>query len=271
MSSIFDYSLALVGLAIFGYTLEDTFYYHRKGTKPYKVTNSLDRNFSYVTQALMIISYFWIFFIPISQNPDINSGINSFLEVFINGIENFIEVGFLSEEEVINYVKNILLSLYIFTPFAIFYLSIQSLTLFLGLAFMLLDSNAILVTFVDNEIEPKEYKRIITETNDFFYFEKINDFRNWEALRKDRVQNVQNIYSKSKFDTIILHYFNKLDKKRSYVHKNLKYATIILYLFLLAITAILMFEDVVLLRKILLYIIPVAVILFLVVNALNKK
>lgn len=90
--------------------------------------------------------------------------------------------------------------LFVFTWLSILFVYALFVTLILGIVSIFIDKKAILVGFIDPAIPSKPYKRIIKETDYFIYFETLDNFRNWESIRKTEISSIKNIVTKSKIE-----------------------------------------------------------------------
>jgi hypothetical protein len=202
MADLIDYGIIIIILAVMGYALKDAFYFYRKFSIPYEVKDQGDQLYGYISLALLILFVcLGLFAQVLKSNPDMAI---SFFTPFFQGLESITSGIGMSNTEVSSYFANILISFYLFNWFVVFFALAIGIAMILGLISIYLDTIAIEVQFIDSKQPPKVYKRIIVESDYFFYFEIIEDFRNWESVRKNEILTIKRIFTKSKFDKILL-------------------------------------------------------------------
>lgn len=266
MVDLLNYSVIIIGLAIFGFILKDTYYASRKYCTPYEVKNSTDSYFSHISVAILIISVCWIWIIlPLMLTPDAEPILRGVLENFAK----LAEFGILTEEEVINYFNGAFFGLYLFTWFALVYAAIYCITFILGLLAVYFNSKSIVVTYHNQE--QQEYQRIILESGNFIYFERSSDFRNWVGIPKESIIKIESKVSKSRFDKIISKRFSKRIENHKILGSPKKRALALLScLGLLAVLAVsAQFTEHFILRILLIIILVPIAILTLIDKALN--
>jgi hypothetical protein len=198
MADLIDLSLVIIALAVIGFIFKEVFYFHRKFCTPYDDNNSGDNTFGYISTAVLIIGTCWVLIIFSGvSNPE---SFNSFLKPFLEGLQKFVDLGFISETDIMAYIAKVVLVLFVFTWLSILFVYALFVTLILGIISIFIDKKAIQVEFVDTSTSSKQYKRIIKETDYFFYFETLDDFRNWESVRKTEVSSIKSIVTKSKIE-----------------------------------------------------------------------
>jgi len=198
VADLLNYSIIIIGLAVFGFILKDTYYMYRRYCAPYEFKNSTDSYFSHISLAIAIISICWIIIIlPLTLTSDAELAIKAILENFAK----LAEFGVLTEEEVINYFREAAFGIYVFTWFAYAYVVIYFITLILGVLAIYFDPKTVVITYQNQK--QQEYKRIILESGDFVYFEKDSNFRDWEGVPKGSIVKIESKASKSKFDRFL--------------------------------------------------------------------
>lgn len=266
MPQLLDYSLILISLAILGFILKDNFYKYR--VVPYELKTSTDKYFSYISLSLFVTSYFW-FFIMILLSGD--SELVSPLLENLNKFEMLIEAGIISEVELIESIKDFVLFYIAFTFFSIFFILIYSITSFLGLINLFFDVQGIEVSFKDKN-QNRIYRRIIAESNDFYYLETIDDFRNWEAVKKEDVLCIKNIIAKSKFDRIVINSSKDFDVNHPFLFSNSKQIVLATFFVFLVIGFIItLIPNIKIFEYLFILSTFMVLILMLINNSLKKK
>jgi|GEM_PF-4901566 len=190
MSDLIDISFIIIAIAIIGFIAKDSFYLSRRSNVPYELRDESEKLFSNITIGILIISVCWMLIITlVLPIPDLA---NALVRPIFDQMVKLANTGIISPEMVNETIKNII----IFGNF----LSIASL-IFIGLIFvstiagiiaMYMDKRAILVTLTNNR-ESLKFLRIIKESEDYFYFQSLKNFRQWEAIPKTEVLRIKNI------------------------------------------------------------------------------
>jgi len=211
MLNLIDYSIIVIGLAIFGFLIRDNFYLYRKYCKPYELKNSTDNLFSNISLAIFIIACCLItinmFILP---NPEL-------LHIFeptLTDFETLVEHGIITQSELFAYISTIIFYGKILIIFSYIYVIVIFITMVVGLIAVYIDLKGVKVFFNGPE-NSKEYKRIICESNDFVYLEKFENFREWEAIKKSDILKIESIETKSRFDRYIIKKFSDFINKHS--------------------------------------------------------
>lgn len=234
MADLIDFSFLIISLAIVGYILKDAFFFYRRYNTPYELQRGEDRIFSYISIAILVISFVWLGILTILIGEP---GIIQSFQPFLDGFQKIIEMGLISEEQIAPSLFYFISFLYFFTIFVQVFILAFFIASALGIIFVYIDNKAICITFIGNPQIQRKFKRIICESEDFLYVESIDNFRNWEAIRKDSIQNITNISTHSRFQKFVkVHYENKLSKIP--ILNNRKYRAIIITILLIAILII---------------------------------
>jgi len=198
MVDLIDLSLVIIALAVVGFIFKEVFYFYRKFCTPYDDNNTGDNTFGYISIAILIIGTCWLFIISSGvSNPEF---LNGLFKPLLDGLQKFVNMGLISETDVTAYFAKVILILFVFTWLSVLFVYALFVTLILGVVSIFIDKKGIQVEFVDMYSPSKQYKRIIKETDYFFYFEKLEDFRNWESVRKTEVSSIKSIVTKSKLE-----------------------------------------------------------------------
>jgi len=198
MADLIDLSLIIIALAVGGYIFKEVFYFYRIFCRPYDDNNTGDNSFGYIAIAILIIGTCWLLFLFSGvSNPEF---LNGFFKPLLEGLQKFIDLGFASEAEITAYISKTILILYVFTWLSVLFVYALFVTLILGIISIFIDKKAVQVEFIDTYSVPKQYKRIIKETDSFIYFENLDDFRNWESVRKSEISSIKSVSTKSKIE-----------------------------------------------------------------------
>ena len=209
MSSIIDFSTIIVALAILGFIFKNVFYKAREWNVPYELKSQEDRYFSYISTALLALSIFWIFFVlVIVKDEKFIDGLNSFTEI----LDKIVEFGILPQEQILLYFKQVMLFAIFLSLFSPLYLMTYSSIFILGAIMQvftqLINEQAVKVTLIEPK-EEKKYKKIISESSDFIYFEILEDFRKWEGVKKQDIKCLERSTTKSNLSKRIYNLFKE--------------------------------------------------------------
>ena len=110
-----------------------------------------------------------------------------------------------------------ILKVFAFSAFFAFnYIILYSILLALGI-FSRFNSMLRTNVYLKGKTEPIRFVNLITETNDFFFFEKEEGINLWEAIRRENIERIETIKSSTKFEIILTNlkksigtYFHKL-------------------------------------------------------------
>ncbi len=131
------------------------------------------------------------------------------LSSFTYVLDKIVELGILSEEHILLYLKQVMLFamfLSLFSPlYLMTYLSIFMLGVIVQVFTQLINEQAVKVTLIEPK-EEKKYKKIISESSDFIYFETLDDFRKWEGIKKQDIKYLEKSTTKSNLSKRIFNY-----------------------------------------------------------------
>ena len=136
---------------------------------------------------------------------------------FINFIKSFFDVfqrshefGFISDESYI-----IILKFFAFSNFfAVNYIILYFILLVLGI-FSRYNSMLRTNVYLKEKTVPLRFVKLITETEDFFFFEKEEKINLWEAIRRENIDRIETITSSTKFEII---FTNLIKSIQNYFH-----------------------------------------------------
>jgi hypothetical protein len=186
MSELIDISFVIIALAIFGFIIKDSFYLYRRANLPYELRDESEKLFANVTIGLWILSFLWLIFIL-----NIRS-LEWVIEPFFDELKKWVNVGILPQSALDEGLKNFIIFGNFLTIGAFLFLILITGSMIIGIVCMYFDKRYILVKFYVND-PPKKFRRIIKESEDFFYFESFKNFRKWIAVPKTNVIEIKNI------------------------------------------------------------------------------
>lgn len=192
-----DYGLILVFLAAFGFIISDAFKIGRYWGIPDLYRSNIEKIFHYISNAIIsFVVFFFIFLLVLikySKDPSI---------IFITSY--FQKLGITEE----SYIMLFFLSIFI--------MFVYGSAFYLGLFFRYMKAIWVNVFISGEERMPRKFSSLITESKDFFFFEKENSLL-WEAIRKDQIIRMETIMSPSKFQIDLSNYLNK--RKLAYLYE----------------------------------------------------
>lgn len=176
-----DYGLILLALAAFGFMVSDAFKMGRYwGIPIYR--NDIEKVFHYISNAITAIIVIFVMF----------------LYFLINYPKNLLIENFGTYIQKVGITENILIGLFYFTfIYIIFYIFAIGVGFWLSTIFHYIKALWINVYLIDNK-EPKKFAGFITESKDFFFFQK-NELL-WEAIRKDQIVRIETIQAKGRIN-----------------------------------------------------------------------
>lgn len=244
LESLINYSFFIIALAFSGFIIKDMFYTYRKWTMPYEIKSNTDRFFSYISLTIAIFALIWIIAYQLIEQAN---------TLLINVFGEALAVTL--------------------TGLALFYFFIYLVIMSLGVISCHVDIDAILVTFTsDSEKRPSFYKRIITESDDFLYFESKENFRHWTAIRKEEIKQIERIFTKSWLDSFIIKTVDSHKKLSFLRNKYVIFVTPIILLvvvFFLLVYSSFFINNELIITLIIIILVP-SIILFIIGNSLQK-
>ena len=186
MSDLIDISFIIIALAILGFVIKDSFYLYRRANLPYELRDESEKLFANVTIGLWILSFFWWLFISNIQS------LKWLIEPFFEQIQKWVNVGIISQSAFEEGVKNFIIYGNFLSIGTLLFLILITGSMIVGIVCMYIDKRYIIVKF-NGDDTPKKYRRIIKESDDFFYFESFKNFRKWTAVPKSNVIEIKNV------------------------------------------------------------------------------
>lgn len=201
-SELQDFGLIIIFLSAFGFIVVDAFRIGRYWGIPDLYRSNIERIFHYLSIAILaIIGVIFVFTFLIAKYP--SDFIVRNVSIF------FLKLGLTDE----NYITLFSLSF--------MYLFFYSIAFLLGMGFSYLRAIWIDVSFLEKgEVKTKTFAGLITESNDFYFFEK-EDNMLWEAIRKNDIIRMERIRKSSRF----IRDFKKL-KEKFYIFLSKMYSLI---------------------------------------------
>jgi len=264
MADLIDFGFLIISLAVIGYILKDAFFFYRKYTTPYELQKGEDRIFSYISIAILVISFVWLGILVILKNEP---GYLQNIQPILEGFQTILDMKLISAEQISISLFYFISFLYLFTILAFF------IALVLGIAFVYIDRNAISVTLSENSDTGKEFKRIICESEDFVYVESLDNFRNWEAIRKDEIKKINNIIVDSRAEKFFIQHFGATFRNNAILNNRFYRAIIILGLLIIFLLIVLFsnFISTTVVRILLVMLLIPITILFLMHSILERS
>lgn len=171
----------IIILALFGFIIKDAFNWEFNLKPPTMYKSYLSTIFHYTSIAIFVISIVIIFVILFLSAPNQDNLLSKFLYLIIDIIQK-LEINGLLET---GFTASLLNKLAIaFLP-AFFYFGIITVTIILGRCFRFFNENWVKVEFKNNII--KRYPKIVSDDEQFFYFEQPDNPSYWEAIRKEDI------------------------------------------------------------------------------------
>lgn len=205
MYGLVDYSFLLLSLAIFGYVIKDIFNYYRKYSTPYDIMKPSEKFFSYISSALTVIAFGWIIFgfllLLLSYfSPEfVGYFTDSVFGPFDESFSNMKNLNLISSEEYVTIMSSIFSGIFYLTMFSFIYIFFFGLIAVSGIISSFFEKKAICVYYEDGEKE--NFRRIIHESPDFFYVEKVNNFKKWLAIPKLKISKIENVFINSDYQS----------------------------------------------------------------------
>lgn len=239
MSDLVDISFIIIAIAIIGFIARDSFYLSRRSNVPYELRDESEKLFSNITIGLFIISVCWViivtFILPIPELA------NTLIKPIIDQLVNLANARIITPQNVDETIKNIIIYGNFLSIASIIFILLIFMSTIAGIIAMYMDPRGILVTLNNND-EPKRFRRIIKESDDYFYFQSLKNFRQWEAIPKHEVLRIKNINTSE--ESLVnkwiadncLNFFNKHDKiKYFFGNDNRRRYVIVALLFIILI------------------------------------
>lgn len=190
MSDLVDISFIIIAIAVIGFIAKDAFYLSRRTNVPYELRDESEKLFSHITIGLFIISFCWMliisFILPI---PDLA---NALIKPIFDQMEKLAIGGIITPESANEAIKNFIIFGNFLSVASIIFIVLIFVSMMAGIIAMYMDKRAILVTLTNGR-DPQRFRRIIKESEDYFYFESLKNFRQWEAIPKNEVSRIKNI------------------------------------------------------------------------------
>jgi hypothetical protein len=190
MSDLIDFSFVIIALAILGFIIKDSFYSYQRYNLPYELRDESERLFVNIAIGLWFISLGWIVLATIIfPSPEL---VKAIFYPFAEQLNNLVISGYLDQSTITESIKNFVVYGNLLTIASMLFLVIITISMLAGAISTTIQYRFITVSFINEE--PKKFRRIIKESDDFFYFESLNDFRKWKAIPKKDIMSIKNTY-----------------------------------------------------------------------------
>ena len=211
-----DYGIIFILLAVFGFIILDTYKTGRDFGIPDIYKSTIDHFFHYISVAFIVSSLLVVLIALLLTAPDQENVFTNVVKAFFTGLERAHELEIINTE---NYETILNVFIY-YSFFAPIYIIFYFFALILGLLSRYTSNFWINVHFKENT-EPIKFVGIITETEDFFFFEK-EEFNKWEAVRKDDIVRIERITAPARVEILMDKILKKLRSRKKPTDKNNK-------------------------------------------------
>ncbi|MEN6442956.1 MAG: hypothetical protein ABFC71_04300 [Methanoregula sp.] len=194
LEGILDASVIFIFLVILGFIVSSIFRTGRYfGISSIPKTDN-ERLLEYVSTAIFFLVIFFIFLIMM-LNAQSSNFITDFITPFFLAFVVTLGKFSISQDTVTAYLA---LLFWISVIFMFVYIVIFSIGRFI----MSFDENYIEVTFIDTK---DTYRSVLSETDDFIFFETIKKPFLWVAIRKENIKSMKSIRGKSLFNEFLVY------------------------------------------------------------------
>ncbi|WP_340820183.1 hypothetical protein [Methanolobus sp. WCC4] len=208
-----DFGGFILILAIIGFLVKDAFYLPRRLmlTEPYDINKSSSNMLPNVALAVALVSAIWyLIAMSISSNPEPAN--NLFISID-ELIQKMLTSNLLTQKEVEVIYKSVMQGMIILTALSMIYLLSFGVISLIGLIYELSTQKAINISF---DCEKEEvYRRVLFESSDLIYLQRVDKPLEWVALKKDNISKVESTMDKSLMEVTLNlanSRFNKKDK-----------------------------------------------------------
>lgn len=211
-----DYGLIFVSLAVFGFIILDIFKTGQYWGIPNFYKSNIEKffhYFHYVSTAILFLSFSLVFIGLSISSPNQENTITKFIKGFFTVFDKIHESGFVSDGSYTIVLKIFAISSF----FAFIYIILYFIVFFSGI-YLQLGSAIQLNVFLRNQIEPKKFAGFVSESDDFFFFLKINGINLWEAIRKEDIERIETIKARSQLENWIFDFRNRVFNFKNKIH-----------------------------------------------------
>lgn len=193
-----DYGIIFLSIAIFGFIVLDIYKTGQGLGIPFYFRTHLEKIFHYISVAVLLFSFSLVFMSLILTAPNQENIFTNIVKAFFATFQRSHELGIISDESYI-----VILKVFAFSAFFAFnYIILYFILLALGI-FSRFNSMLRTNVYLKGKNEPIRFVNLITETNDFFFFEKEEGINLWEAIRRENIERIETIKSSTKFEIIL--------------------------------------------------------------------
>ncbi|MDP3396404.1 MAG: hypothetical protein Q8S57_07050 [Methanoregula sp.] len=186
MSDLIDISFVIIAIAILGFIIKDSFYLYRRANLPYELRDESEKLFSNITIGLWLISFFWLI---LATNANL---VKYLIRPILDHFATLVSLGILHQSALDDAINNLIIYGNLLTIGSFIFILLISVSMVIGIVWMFFDKRYILVTY-ENGDAPQKFRRIIKESDVFFYFESFKNFRKWKAVPKKNISEIKNI------------------------------------------------------------------------------
>lgn len=205
-----DYGIILLCAALFGFIILEIYNTGRDLGIPNFYKSHVEQIFHYISVAILVFSYSLVAIYVLLTFSNQENVFTNIVKVFFTSLERSHELGIISTESYGTILKFLIYS----TMFAFYYTIFYVIVLILGI-FSRYNSMLRTYVYLKGKNEPSKFVRLITETDDFFFFEKEEVFRLnlWEAIRKEDIVRIETITGHTRFNIMYEKLINWIRKK----------------------------------------------------------
>lgn len=206
-----DYGIIFLSIAIFGFIVLDIYKTGQGLGIPFYFKSNLEKIFHYISVTVLLFSFSLVIInMLLITAPNQDNFFINFIKSFFDVFQRSHEFGFISDESYI-----IILKFFAFSNFfAVNYIILYFILLVLGI-FSRYNSMLRTNVYLKEKTVPLRFVKLITETEDFFFFEKEEKINLWEAIRRENIDRIETITSSTKFEII---FTNLIKSIQNYFH-----------------------------------------------------
>jgi hypothetical protein len=200
-----DYGLIFVSLAVFGFIILDIFKTGQYWGIPNFYKSNIEKFFHYVSTAILFLSFSLVFIGLALSSPNQENTITKFIKGFFTVFDKIHESGIVSDGSYTIVLKIFAISSF----FAFIYIIIYFIVFFSGI-YLQLGKAIQLNVFLRDKSEPVKFAGFVSESDDFFFFLKMNGINLWEAIRKEDIARIETIKTRSQLENWIFDFINQV-------------------------------------------------------------
>jgi hypothetical protein len=190
LENLINASIIFIFLVVLGFLVSDIFRMGRYFGIPSISKTDTERVLDYASTAIFFLMLFFIILVMI-LDPQRQNFISNSITPFFTVILNFLDQNFISQNIVLSYIG-------LLFWFSVIFLFVYIVVFSTGFLIRFIDENYIEVTFSDDS--KTKFRSILSETDEFIFFEGLTTWFRWEAIRKEKIQSMKSVRGKSYAD-----------------------------------------------------------------------